>query len=199
LKNGKEKIIASIDMKTHFDIEKIVEKGSITNELDYERAMIADRKLRLLSKENSHFKNMRRKLRDVIEAYEKKEWSNEASISPEKIQENIKSERIAELERLFIENRRQEIKKKLKEFDLKQEDLCLILGHKSKTHMSELINGIKPFTLKDLVIINRILKIDLNHLVPNFLSDEDKQKIKDVVKSLAKPKLKLTSDDWVIS
>ena len=42
-------------MKTHFDIEKIVEKGIITNELDYDRALIADRKLRLLAKENPHF------------------------------------------------------------------------------------------------------------------------------------------------
>ena len=65
--------------------------------------------------------------------------------------------------------------------------------------MSELINGIKPFTLKDLVIINRILKIDLNLLVPNFLSNDDQLKIKEVVKSLAKPKLKLTSNDWVMS
>ena len=43
-------------MKTHFDIKEIVESGSISNELDYERALIADRKLRLLAKENLHFK-----------------------------------------------------------------------------------------------------------------------------------------------
>ena len=49
-------------MKTHFDIEKIVEKGAIANELDYERAMIADRKLRLLSKEGTYFKQLRAKL-----------------------------------------------------------------------------------------------------------------------------------------
>lgn len=186
-------------MKTDFDIEKLVEKGSITNELDYERAMIADRKLRLLSKENSHFKSIRRKLRDLIEEYEKSHWSDAERTSDEKIRESIQSERIAEFERLFIEKRKQEIKKRLKEFELNQENLCLILGHKSKTHMSELINGIKPFTLKDLVIINRILKIDLNLLVPNFLSNDDQLKIKEVVKSLAKPKLKLTSNDWVIS
>ena len=45
-------------MKTHFDIEKIVEKGVISNELDYDRALIADRKLRLLAKENVYFKNL---------------------------------------------------------------------------------------------------------------------------------------------
>ena len=45
-------------MKTHFDIEKIEEKGVISNELDYDRALIADRKLRLLAKENVYFKNL---------------------------------------------------------------------------------------------------------------------------------------------
>ena len=48
-------------MKTHFDIEKIIEMGIINNELDYERALIADRKLRLLGKEDVHFKNLRKK------------------------------------------------------------------------------------------------------------------------------------------
>jgi hypothetical protein len=185
-------------MKTHFDIEKLVENGSIANELDYERALIADRKLRLLSKESNHFKNLRLKLRKLIEEYEIKEWNNVEHISEEKLSESIKSERIAELERLFIETRKQEIRKKLKELDLTQENLAFILGHKSKTHMSELINGIKPFTLKDLVIINRLLKIDINILIPVFLSKDDQLKVKEAVKLLDKPKIKLTSDDLIL-
>lgn len=185
-------------MKTHFDIEKLVENGSITNELDYERAMIADRKLRLLSKEGAHFKNLRLKLRDLIEEYESSEWSDLDNITEEKLLESEKSEQIAEFERIFIETRKQEIRKTLKELDLTQENLAVILGHKSKTHMSELINGIKPFTLKDLVIINRLLKIDLQILVPIFLSKDDQLKVKEAVKSLDKPKIKLTGDDFVL-
>lgn len=184
-------------MKTHFDIEKLVKNGSITNELDYERALIADRKLKLLSKESNHFKNLRLKLRDLIEVYENTVWSDTDTISEEKLAESDKAERIAEYERLFIENRKQQIRKKLKELDLTQENLAAILGHKSKTHMSELINGIKPFTLKDLVIINRILKIDINILVPVFLSKDDQLKVIKAVKLLDKPKVKLTSDDLV--
>ncbi|AFD06312.1 hypothetical protein [Solitalea canadensis] len=41
-------------MKTHFDIEEFVKRGKIENELDLERALIADRKLRNLAKENSY-------------------------------------------------------------------------------------------------------------------------------------------------
>ena len=186
-------------MKTHFDIEKIVEKGAIANELDYERAMIADRKLRLLSKEGTYFKQLRAKLRALIETYELAEWSDLEELSDEKISASDKYQRIAEIERVFIDNRKQAIKTKLKVFDLSQENLAVILGHKSKTHMSELINGIKPFTLKDLIVINRILKIDMKVLVPNFLSMEDQEKVRVAVQSLNKPKVKLSTKDLVFA
>lgn len=185
-------------MKTHFDIEKIVENGIITNELDYDRALIAERKLRLLAKESLRFKNLRTKLRDIIERYEISEWSDIDNIDDFKLSESSKSERIAELERIFIENRKQAIRKKLKELDLTQENLALILGHKSKTYMSELMNGIKPFTLKDLIIINRLLKINIAVLIPVFLSKEDQVKIKEAVIKLDKPKVKLSSDDLAL-
>lgn len=185
-------------MKTHFDIEKIVEKGIITNELDYERALISDGKLRLLSKENLHFKNLRTKLRDIIEKYENSEWNDVNKIDENKLLESDKAERIAELERIFLENRKQAIRKKLKELELTQENLASILGHKSKTHMSELMTGIKPFTLKDLIIINRLLKIEIAILIPVFLSKEDQIKVKEAVMKLGKPKIKLTSEDLVL-
>lgn len=185
-------------MKTYFDIENLVKNGLIKNELDYERAMIADRKLRLLSRESIHFKNLRLKLRDIIEEYENSEWNDIDNITEEKLLESTKSQQIADFERIFIETRKQEIRKKLKDLDLTQENLTVILGHKSKTHMSELINGIKPFSLKDLVIINRLLKIDMKILVPIFLSKDDLVKVKEAVNSLNKPKIKLTSDNLVL-
>jgi len=185
-------------MKTDFDIEKLVEKRSITNELDYERALNADKRLRLLAKESAHFKKLRNSLRDIIEKYESTEWNDLDKIDDTKLLESKKSEQIAEVERLFIENRKQTIRKKLKELDLTQKNLASILGHKSKKHMSELVNGIKPFTLKDLVIINRLLKIDLSVLIPAFLSNEDQKRVQDAVKKLDKPKVKLTNDDLVL-
>lgn len=186
-------------MKTHFDIEKLVASNSITNELDYERALIADRKLRLLSKESIHFKNLRSKLRDLIEVYENAEWNDIDTVSEQKLTESDNYERIAELERQFIEHRKQEVRKKLKQLELTQENLATLLGHKSKTHMSELINGITPFTLKDLVLINRLLKIELNILIPNFLSQDEQIRVKDAVLTLNKPHIKLSTDDLVLS
>ncbi len=186
-------------MKTHFDIENLVEKGIITNDLDYERALIADRKLRLLAKDNLHFKTLRTKLRDIIEKYENEEWNDIDKVDNKKLADNKKFEQIAELERLFIENRKQAIKKTLKEFDLTQENLASILGHKSKTHMSELMNGIKPFTLKDLIIINQVLNVELGLLIPVFLSGEDQIKVKEALLKLGKPKVKLTNKNLVLS
>lgn len=185
-------------METHFNIEKIVEKGIITNELDYDRALIADRKLRLLAKGNLHFKDLRSKLREIIEKYEDSEWSDIDNIDDNKVLESNKSEQIAELERLFIENRKQTIRKRLKELDLSQKNLASILGHKSKTHMSELMNGIKPFTLRDLIIINRLFKIEIAVLIPVFLSKEDQIRVKEAVVKLDKPKVRLASDDLIL-
>jgi transcriptional regulator with XRE-family HTH domain len=184
-------------MKTHFDIEKIVEKGIIINELDYDRALIADRKLRLLAKDSLHFKNLRTKLRDILERYENAKWRDIDKIDAQQLSESVKSEQIAEQERQFIENRKQSIRKKLKGLDLTQENLAFILGHKSKTYMSELINGIKPFTLKDLIIINRLLNIKMEVLIPAFLSKEDQIKVKEAVRKLDKPKVKLNSNNLV--
>lgn len=178
-------------MKSQLDIEKLVELGSIKNELDYERALIADRKLRLLSKENNHFKSLRNKLRALIEQYERQEWNDVNNISDDKILESEMSKKIAELEMLFYSRRKLEIKKKLKELGLTQESLAQLLGHKSKTHMSELINGIKAFTLKDLMIIHHLLNIDFNKLIPSFLPYEEQLRINNAIKILGNTKLKI--------
>ena len=60
-----------------FDISELIENGEILNELDFERALIADRKLRVLAKENPKLKSVRKKLRDLIEAYENKNWNTD--------------------------------------------------------------------------------------------------------------------------
>jgi len=171
-------------MKTHFDIEKIVELGIINNELDYERALIADRKLRLLGKEDVYFKTLRKKLRGIIEKYENKGWSVVESIDDNKLLESEKAENLAEIERQFLETRKIEIRKKLKALELTQENLASILGHKSKTHMSELMNGIKPFTLRDLIIMHQLLKIEISLLIPVFLSKDEQIKINKAVEKL---------------
>jgi antitoxin component HigA of HigAB toxin-antitoxin module len=186
-------------MKTQLDITELLEIGKIQNELDFERALIADRKLRILSKEDSKYKAIRKKLRDLIADYEEKNWSNKSRITDEKIRESDLAESIAEKERQFIQNRKELIRKKLKSFNSTQQDLGLVLGHSSKSYMSELMNGISPFSLKDLIVINRLLKIDLTDLVPTFLPQSDRKKIRISIEKLDNPKFKLSKDDFALA
>ena len=182
-------------MKTEFDIEAILKKGRLSNELDYERALVAERKLRLLAKEDAQFTTLRHQLRELLESYERSEWADADSIDDRQLIQSEKAEFIADQERKFLETRKRTIRNRLKQLELTQENLGSILGHKSKTHMSELMNGIKPFTLKDLIIIHRLLKIEISILVPVFLSDSDQKRVKFAVDKLDKPKVKLAADD----
>jgi transcriptional regulator with XRE-family HTH domain len=186
-------------MKTQLDISKLLENGKIQNELDFERALIADRKLRVLSKENSKYKVIRKKLRDLIEDYENKNWTSNSRITDKKIRESDLAELIVEKERQFIQNRKELIRKKLKNLNLTQQDLGTVLGHRSKSYMSELMNGASPFSLKDLIIMNRLLKIDLTDLVPTFLPQSDTEKIRTSIQKLDNPKLKLSQDDFALA
>jgi len=182
-------------MSIQFDISQLLETGEIKNELDFERALIADRKLRVLSKEDPIYKPLRKQLRDLIELYENENWNAESKISEKKIRESDIATSIAEKERLFIQRRKELIRKKLKNLHLTQQDFGAILGHNSKSYISELMNGVSPFSLKDLIVINRLLKIDLTDLVPTFLPQSDRIKIRTTIKKLDNPNLKLSTDD----
>lgn len=183
-------------MKTQFDIEHILESGKLSSELEYERALIADRKLRVLSKENHRLKPVRKKLRDVIERYENKHWSKDAKIDGIKLAQSDLTELIAEKERQFIQRRKDLIREKLKKLGLNQQQLMLLLGHTSKTYMSELINGICPFTLNDLIIINRLLKIPLIDLVPTTIPQKQRTRIKKSIKAIGTNNIKLSAEDF---
>ncbi len=182
-------------MKTEFDIKKILRRGIIQDELELERALIADRKLRILSKENEEYRKLREKLRDIIEAYENDHWSSASNITDQQLRENDIAELIAEKERVFLQNRKTLIKKELRRLNLTQQEFGVILGHKSKSYISELMNGVSPFTLRDLIVINRLLKIDLKDLVPVFLSEVDRTNIMTSIRALENPKLKLSKED----
>ncbi|MCL9810086.1 helix-turn-helix domain-containing protein [Flavobacterium luminosum] len=174
--------------------KKIIQKGSISDELEFEKALILERKLRLLSVDNPEYKEARLKLRQIIKEYEKSNWSSESEITDEKIKESDNAEFIAEQERIFILKRKQIIKEKLTDLGLNQQDLGSILGH-NKTYISELMNGINPFTLKDLIIIHRLFKIKLENLIPTTIPQKERGRIKMSILKINKPKLKLDKRD----
>ncbi len=178
-------------MMAPFNLEKLLEKGAITSELEYERAMEASKSLRLMSRDNSKYVLMRKKLIDIIERYEKREWSNVDSVGDLKIKESDEAEAFILRERTFIVHRQKRIKQRLREMKMSQADLTTILGHKSKTYISELMNGISPFTLRDLVILHHFLSIEMKELVPTFLNKHELERLKQIrLEFVSKPSSK---------
>jgi len=183
-------------MKDIFDIKKVAKIERLENEYDLKKASLLERKLRLMIDENPDLKPIRKKLRDLIKDYEDREWSDFDKITDSQIEESDKAEEIVNYEQKFISKRRDNIRKKLKDYDMTQQDLGLILGH-PKSYMSELINGVSQFTLKDLVIIHRVLGISLNILIPTFLQSETRDKVRESIKKLNKPKLGLKKTEII--
>ncbi len=183
-------------MKDFIDIKEIEKIERLENEYDLEKASLLERKLRLMTNENPDLKPMRKKLRDLIKEYEDRQWSDLDKITDSQIIESDKAEEIVNYEQIFINKRKEAIRKKLNEYDMIQQDLGLLLGH-PKSYMSELINGVSQFTLKDLVIINRVFGINLNVLVPTFLQSETRDKVRESINKLNKPKLGLRKAELV--
>jgi antitoxin component HigA of HigAB toxin-antitoxin module len=183
-------------MKDIFNIGDVKSIDKIENEYDLQKASFLERKLRLMMNENPELKSIRNKLRNLINDYENKEWSDFENISDSKIEESNKAEEIVNAEQKFLKKRKDAIRKKLKEFDMTQQDLGVILEH-PKSYMSELINGVSQFTLKDLVIIHRILGIKLNVLIPTYLQSETRDRVRLSITKLNKPKLGLRKKEFV--
>ena len=176
---------------TIVNLNKIIKKGILDSELDFEHASIIERKLRVLAKEQPDLNEKRRQIRAILKEYEEREWSRTENITAAKIQENDLAEMIAEQERLFLHNRKHLIRKRLQELSISQKDLGKILGHTSVSYISELVNGINPFTTHDLIIIHLLLKIDFKDLIPTMLNVEERLKLAHVIQELSNPKLKL--------
>ncbi|RLD75804.1 MAG: transcriptional regulator [Bacteroidetes bacterium] len=181
------------------DIINIKEVGNIErleNEYDLQKASLLERKLRLMIDDNPDLKPLRKKLRDLIKEYEAREWADFENISDLKIKESDKANVIINYEQKFTNKRKDRIRRKLKEFDMTQQDLGTLLGH-PKSYMSELINGVSQFTMKDLVIIHRILGINLNTLIPTYLQAETREKVRESIRKLNKPKLGLRKTELI--
>ncbi len=183
-------------MKDIMNIKEVENIKRLENEFDLQKASLLERKLRLMTDENPDLKPIRKKLRDLIKEYETREWADFENISDSKIEESDKAEMIINYEQKFINKRKESIRKKLKEFDMTQQDLGVLLGH-PKSYMSELINGISQFTMKDLVIIYRILGISLKILIPTYLQSETRERVRESIRKLNKPKLGLRKPELV--
>jgi len=178
-----------------FSIQNLQKITSLTSELEYEKASSLFLQLRVLVKNNKSYEPIRNHLRDLIKNYEKDNWSDEDRLSKDQIKESDLAETLVEAENMFSQRRKELIKMKLKEAGLNQNDLAKILGHR-KGYMSELINGLRPFSKDDLVVINRLFKIKFEDLIPAFINQERASYINKTLASLSNNKISLTERDY---
>ena len=156
----------------------------LENEMELERATSLYLKIRKLEKADGKYVIIRRHLRNLIMKYEADHWSDEERLTKEKITESDLAESLVQAEDVFYQKRKELIKKKLLLAGLNQNDLARILGHR-KGYMSELINGLRPFSKEDLVIINLLFKIELQDLIPPFIDPKRALHIKRTLQSLS--------------
>jgi transcriptional regulator with XRE-family HTH domain len=178
-----------------FSIQNIQKLASLTSELDYEQASSLFLKLRVLEKQDKSYKPIRNHLRSLIKDYEQNNWTDKNSITNNQLKESDLAEALVQAENDFYQKRKELVKSKLKEAGLSQNDLAKILGHR-KGYMSELINGLRPFSKEDLIIINRLFKIKLEDLIPTFIKQDRAFHIKKTLESLSHNRIKLTKKDF---
>jgi len=176
------------------DIENVLKLTKIGSELELEQATSLFNRLRLSVKNDPSLKAVRNHLADLIEAYETEHWSDEEAITDEQVKSSDVAERIVQFQNQFIQQRKALIKGQLKKFGLTQNDLAAILGHR-KNYVSELVNGVRPLSKDDSVVINRVLGIGMSKLIEPIINEEDADRIRGVFRKLNNPKLKLREDD----
>lgn len=176
------------------EIDNILKIDELNSELEFEQATSIQGKLRWMVKEDSSLESVRQHLLALIEKYETKNWADEAEITDEKIRESDLAEKLVNAENIFIQKRKELIKEKLKENGINQKDLGKILGHRPN-YMSELVNGVRPFSRDDIVIIHRLFGIDFNDLIPPFLKKEVTTHIKMTLGELKNTKAQLKYKD----
>lgn len=176
------------------EIDNILKIDKLNSELEFERATVIQGKLRWMINDDSSLKPVRQHLLTLIENYEVKNWGNETEITDEQVKESDTAEKIVSAENIFIQKRKELIKEKLKENDISQKDFAKLLGHR-QNYMSELINGVRPFSRDDIVVIHRLFNIDFKDLVPPFLKKEVTRHIKTTLGELKNTKMRLKIND----
>ena len=172
------------------EINNILKLDKLSSELEYEKAISIYGRLRWMVQEDKSLIPVKQHLRTLIKKYEETHWEDETKISAEQVKESDIAEKIVHSENEFIHKRKELIRKKLKENGISQKDLAKILGHRPN-YMSELINGVRPFSRDDLIVLHRLFDIDLKDLIPPFLKTEVTNHIKQTIQELKRKKAKI--------
>ncbi|MCF0053827.1 helix-turn-helix domain-containing protein [Dyadobacter sp. LJ53] len=168
------------DTLMEWDAREIARKGVLTSELELERAVWAERSLNLLSEEQPNLEVLRKEIFNMIVQYESLHWSDSDTITKNQIAESDRAERQVKKEFSFFRKRKESILSKLKKYGLNQNDLAVILAHR-KSYVSELLNGIRAFSMNDIIIMHKLFDIQLEDLVFTEIPVETEKRIKEAL------------------
>lgn len=179
-----------------FKIENILKIKSLESELELEQANSLFNKLRILQKVNPSMKLKRQHLANLIEAYENEHWSDSQKVTKLRIDASNRAGNTVNLQNQFIQRRKELIKKALKTNGLLQKDLADILSH-GNGYTSELINGVRPFSQDDIIIVHKVLGIELRDLIIPMLKEPKLKRVQLVLREKKKnnPKLKIADKE----
>ena len=166
------------------DIKSMIRKGEISSELELERASLAARFLRLQSEDQPELAALEQQLSTLIRDYESKNWADFKLVTEKQVKESNLAEKLAAREFKFYKQRRELIIQTLKHNGLNQNDLSAILAH-SKSYTSELLNGIRSFSMNDLVIIHKLFKIKLEDLIFTEITPDVELRIRETFEKAA--------------
>ncbi len=180
-----------------FELNNILKIKEISNEIELEKATSIFLILRKSKGDFPDYPGIMQHLQKLILEYEQEHWTDEKKITDEQIDGSDLAEAMQRAENEFNYKRKELIRSKLRGSGLNQNDLARILGHR-KGYMSELMNGLRPFSKEDLVIINKLLNIDYTDLVPPFIKQEKANRIIKILNDIPKSKLKLNAEDFIV-
>ncbi|MCE7069636.1 MULTISPECIES: transcriptional regulator [unclassified Dyadobacter] len=166
------------------DIKSMIRKGEISSELELERASLAARFLRLQGEDQPELAALEQQLSTLIRDYESKNWADFKLVTEKQVKESNLAEKLAAREFKFYKQRRELIIQTLKQNGLNQNDLSAILAH-SKSYTSELLNGIRSFSMNDLVIIHKLFKIKLEDLIFTEITPDVELRIRETFEKAA--------------
>lgn len=176
------------------EIDNLLILDELDGELEYEKAISIYGRLRWMVKEDKSLEPVKHHLKLLIKRYEQNHWNDETKISHDQIKESDMAEKIVISESEFVQKRKELIRYKLKENGISQHDLAKILAHRPN-YMSELINGVRPFSRDDIIVLHRLFDLDLKYLIPPFIKKETANHIKQALGELKNKRIKLKLSD----
>lgn len=142
----------------------------LESELDYQRAFILLKKIRLLKSEYIELEQKYCKIKKLIKDYEDNNWSHKEIHDEKKLTESDRAEEIAEQEYVYCKKRKDLLLSKIQELDLSINDFSELLNI-SVLDLNLKLDGVLRFEIEEIIIINKFLKVGYDHLLPYFNLD----------------------------